>query len=72
MGIKFDGEFSVAAAPQVVYDLLSDPQKFAPLLHGDGLLFVGHSENLHHSADLFRSCQKTVYRLNEKGKAMHG
>lgn len=32
MGIKFDGEFSVAAAPQVVYDLLSDPQKFAPLL----------------------------------------
>ncbi len=47
-------------------------QKFAPLLHGDGLLFVGHSENLHHSADLFRSCQKTVYRLNEKGKAMHG
>ena len=47
-------------------------QKFAPLLHGDGLLFVGHPENLHHSADLFRSCQKTVYRLNEKGKAMHG
>ena len=32
MGIKFDGEFTVAAAPQVVYDLLSDPQKFAPLL----------------------------------------
>jgi carbon monoxide dehydrogenase subunit G len=32
MGIKFDGEFTVAAAPQVVYDMLSDPQKFAPLL----------------------------------------
>mgnify|MGYP003514470407 FL=1 len=32
MGIKFDGEFTVTAAPQVVYDLLSDPQRFAPLL----------------------------------------
>ncbi len=46
-------------------------QKFAPLLRSDGLLFVGHSENLHHSADLFRSCQKTVYRLSEKGKAVN-
>ena len=32
MGIKFDGEFSVTASPQEVYDLLADPQKFAPLL----------------------------------------
>jgi carbon monoxide dehydrogenase subunit G len=32
MGIRFDGEFSVAADPQVVYDMLSDPQRFAPLL----------------------------------------
>ena len=46
--------------------------KFAPLLRSDGRLFVGHSENLHHSADLFRSCQKTVYRLAEKGTATDG
>lgn len=46
--------------------------RFAPLLHSDGRLFVGHSENLHHSADLFRSCQKTVYRLSEKGRVAHG
>ena len=32
MGIKFDGEFTVTASPQEVYDLLADPQKFAPLL----------------------------------------
>ncbi len=32
MGIKFDGEFTVTAAPQTVYDMLADPQKFAPLL----------------------------------------
>lgn len=46
--------------------------KFAPLLRSDGRLFVGHSENLHHSADLFHSCQKTVYRLAEKGAATDG
>jgi carbon monoxide dehydrogenase subunit G len=32
MGIKFDGEFTVTASPQEDYDLLADPQKFAPLL----------------------------------------
>ncbi len=36
-------------------------KKFAPLLKPDGLLFVGHSENLYHAADLFHLRGKTVY-----------
>jgi carbon monoxide dehydrogenase subunit G len=32
MGIKFDGEFSVPVSQGEAYALLSDPQKFAPLL----------------------------------------
>jgi carbon monoxide dehydrogenase subunit G len=32
MGIKFDGEFSVPVSPEEAYAMLSDPQKFAPLL----------------------------------------
>ncbi len=36
-------------------------ERFAPLLRKDGLLFVGHSESLHHAADLFRTCGGTVY-----------
>ncbi|MBC7778613.1 MAG: chemotaxis protein CheR [Proteobacteria bacterium] len=38
-------------------------QRFAPLLHPDGLLFAGHSENFHHAVDLFRLRGKTVYQL---------
>ncbi len=38
-------------------------QRFAPLLRPDGLLFAGHSESLHHAADLFRPRGKTVYEL---------
>ncbi|WP_043648764.1 CheR family methyltransferase [Chitinilyticum litopenaei] len=38
-------------------------QRFAPLLKSDGLLFVGHSENLYHAADYFRLQGKTVYEL---------
>lgn len=37
--------------------------RFAPLLKPDGLLFAGHSESLHHAADLFRLRGKTVYDL---------
>ncbi|WP_432719811.1 chemotaxis protein CheR [Jeongeupia wiesaeckerbachi] len=38
-------------------------QRFAPLLKPDGLLFVGHSENLYHSAELFKLRGKTIYQL---------
>lgn len=36
-------------------------RRFAPLLKPDGLLFVGHSENFYHAADLFKLRGKTVY-----------
>lgn len=32
MAIKFGGDFEVARAPEEVYDFLTDPRKFAPLL----------------------------------------
>lgn len=32
MAIKFNGEFEVKRTPDQVYDFLTDPQKFAPLL----------------------------------------
>lgn len=32
MGIKFDGEFSVPVSQEEAYEVLSDPEKFAPLL----------------------------------------
>ena len=32
MAIKFSGEFEVERTPEQVYDFLTDPQKFAPLL----------------------------------------
>ena len=32
MAIKFDGEFEVKQTPNEVYDFLTDPKKFAPLL----------------------------------------
>jgi len=35
--------------------------RFVPLLKPGGLLFVGHSENLHHARDLFVACGRTVY-----------
>jgi len=35
--------------------------KFLPLLKPGGLLFVGHSESLHHARDLFVPRGKTVY-----------
>lgn len=38
-------------------------ERFVPLLAPDGLLFAGHSESLHHAADLFRPRGKTVYEL---------
>jgi chemotaxis protein methyltransferase CheR len=41
-------------------------QKFAPVMHPEALLFAGHSENFHHSGDLFRLIGKTVYQLAGK------
>jgi chemotaxis protein methyltransferase CheR len=38
-------------------------QKFAPLLHPEGLLFAGHSENFHNAVHLFHLRGKTVYEL---------
>lgn len=32
MAIKFNGEFAVQRTPEQVFDFLTDPQKFAPLL----------------------------------------
>ena len=32
MAIKFGGDFEVARSPEEVYDFLTDPHKFAPLL----------------------------------------
>lgn len=41
-------------------------KKFRPHLKPDGLLFVGHSENLYHATDLFQLRGKTVYQLVKK------
>src|SRR5712692_9513151 len=32
MAIKFGGEFEIKRTPEEVYDFLTDPKKFAPLL----------------------------------------
>ncbi|MBI3529291.1 MAG: chemotaxis protein CheR [Betaproteobacteria bacterium] len=37
-------------------------ERFHPLLRPDALLFMGHSESLHHATDLFRLRGKTVYQ----------
>jgi len=47
-------------------------QKFAPLLARDGLMFAGHSESLHHAADLFALRGKTVYGLAHEARVRHG
>jgi len=41
-------------------------QKFAPMLHSDGLLFAGHSESFHNAADIFKLRAKTVYELAKR------
>ncbi|UXY17071.1 chemotaxis protein CheR [Chitiniphilus purpureus] len=42
-------------------------RRFGPLLRPEGLLFVGHSENLYHAAELFKLRGKTVYELSKPG-----
>ncbi len=41
-------------------------ERYAPLMRPNGLLFVGHSENLYHAAHVFRLRGKTVYELVRK------
>lgn len=41
-------------------------QKFAPILHKDGLLFAGHSESLQGLTNLFTLQGKTVYALSNQ------
>ena len=41
-------------------------ERFCPLLRPNGLLFVGHSESLFHSSDLFKSIGHTTYELVSK------
>ena len=36
-------------------------QRFAPLMHPQGLMFAGHSESFFHATDLFKLRGKTVY-----------
>jgi chemotaxis protein methyltransferase CheR len=51
---------------QTQYHIL---KKFVPLLRPDGLLFAGHSESLHHAADLFKLIGSTVYQVADKSMA---
>lgn len=44
-------------------------QRFAPLMHPDGLLFAGHSESFHNASHLFRLRGKTVYELVKSNKS---
>lgn len=43
-------------------------KRFAPLLEPHGLLFAGHSESLHHAADLFKLRGQTVYELASQNR----
>ncbi|WP_373974852.1 chemotaxis protein CheR [Chitinibacter sp. SCUT-21] len=45
-------------------------EKIGRLLKEDGLLYVGHSENLHFMSDYYRSFGKTTYQLSDKAKAI--
>lgn len=47
------------------YKILSH---FVPLLEPHGLLFAGHSESLHHAADIFTLRGKTVYELSTQAR----
>jgi chemotaxis protein methyltransferase CheR len=38
-------------------------KKMSPLLHRDGLLYAGHSENFYHADAYFKLRSKTVYEL---------
>jgi chemotaxis protein methyltransferase CheR len=62
------GPFDVIFCRNVMIYFDKDTQykilkRFAPMLEPHGLLFVGHSESLHHAADFFKLRGKTVYEL---------
>jgi chemotaxis protein methyltransferase CheR len=41
-------------------------ERFAPIMHKDGLLFAGHSESLQGLTNMFKLQGKTVYSLSDK------
>lgn len=43
-------------------------QKFVPVMHRDALFFAGHSENFHHSVDIFSARGHTVYNIADKSR----
>jgi chemotaxis protein methyltransferase CheR len=62
------GPFDVIFCRNVMIYFDKDTQyqilkRFAPMLESHGLLFAGHSESLHHAADLFKLRGQTVYEL---------
>lgn len=62
------GPFDVIFCRNVMIYFDKDTQyqilkRFAPMLEPHGLLFAGHSESLHHAADLFKLRGQTVYEL---------
>src|SRR6266853_1001287 len=74
MAIKFSGEFEVKRTPEEVYDFLTDPRKFAPLLPEyqgmsvqDATLFtVKVSGILHRHALIFRQQRGKLPRVGEE------
>ncbi len=62
------GSFDVIFCRNVLIYFDKDTQlkilkRFVPILETNGLLFVGHSESLHHATDFFRLRGKTIYEL---------
>jgi chemotaxis protein methyltransferase CheR len=62
------GPFDVIFCRNVMIYFDKDTQykilkRFAPMMEPHGLLFAGHSESLHHAADLFKLRGQTVYEL---------
>ncbi|QLG88089.1 chemotaxis protein CheR [Chitinibacter bivalviorum] len=47
-------------------------EKMGRLLKPNGLLYVGHSENLHFMSEWFQSCGKTTYMLTDLAKMSWG
>lgn len=71
-----DGQFDVIFCRNVMIYFDKDTQykilkRFAPMLEPHGLLFAGHSESLHHAADLFKLRGQTVYELASQIRHPH-
>lgn len=64
--VKYDAAF--CRNVMIYFDRFTQKRVLQHILHAlkdDGLLFVGHSENLNHVSDLFNPCGKTVYRPHQ-------